>query len=74
MPLTEEEYEELEESFRYNDANNDGRIVFTEFVNMLDALEAGMKPDEARVGFEEIDTDKDGSIELDEFIDWWRDS
>lgn len=74
MPLIEEEYEELEDSFRYNDANNDGRIDFTEFVNMLDALEAGMKTDEARVGFEEIDTDKDGSIELDEFIDWWRDS
>jgi hypothetical protein len=74
MPLTEEEYEELEESFRYNDANNDGRLGFTEFVAMLDALEAGMSPDEVRVGFEEIDTDKDGSIELDEFIDWWRDS
>ncbi len=74
MPLTEEEYEELEETFRYNDANNDGRLGFTEFVAMLDALEAGMKPDEARVGFEEIDTDNDGSIELDEFIDWWRDS
>lgn len=74
MALTEEEYEELEESFRYNDANKDGRIGFTEFVNMLDALEAGIKPDEARVGFEEIDTDNDGYIELDEFIDWWRDS
>jgi hypothetical protein len=74
MPLTEEEFEELEETFAYNDANNDGKIEYQEFLAMLEALEAGMKPDEARVGFDEIDTDNDGSIELDEFIDWWRDS
>jgi Ca2+-binding EF-hand superfamily protein len=73
MSLTEEEFEELEETFAYNDANNDGKIEYQEFVAMLDALEAGMKADEARVGFDEIDTDNDGSIELDEFIDWWRD-
>jgi Ca2+-binding EF-hand superfamily protein len=74
MSLTEEEFEELEETFAYNDANNDGKIEYQEFLAMLDALEAGMKADEARVGFDEIDTDNDGSIELDEFIDWWRDS
>jgi len=32
-----------------------------------------MGPDEARLGFREIDSDKDGVIELDEFIDWWSD-
>lgn len=73
MSLTEEEFEELEETFAYNDANNDGKIEYQEFLAMLDSLEAGMKADEARVGFDEIDTDNDGSIELDEFIDWWRD-
>jgi Ca2+-binding EF-hand superfamily protein len=73
MSLTEEEFEALEETFAYNDANNDGKIEYQEFLAMLDALEAGMKADEARVGFDEIDTDNDGSIELDEFIDWWRD-
>jgi calmodulin len=74
MPLTEEEFEELEESFRYNDENGDGKIEFKEFVNMLDGLEAGVSVEEAKIGFHEIDTDNDGSIELDEFIDWWRDA
>jgi calmodulin len=74
MPLTEEEFEELEESFRYNDENSDGKIEFKEFLNMLKALEAGVSLEEARIGFHEIDSDNDGSIELDEFIDWWRDA
>jgi Ca2+-binding EF-hand superfamily protein len=38
---------------------------------MLADLEAGVNEGEARVGFREIDTDKDGAIELDEFIEWW---
>ncbi len=74
MPLTEEEFEELEDSFRYNDQNGDGKIEFKEFVNMLTELEAGVSHGEAKIGFHEIDTDRDGSIELDEFIDWWRES
>lgn len=74
MPLTEEELEELAESFRYNDANNDGRIEFQEFLNMLADLESGVEHAEAKIGFHEIDTDNDGSIEVDEFIDWWRGS
>ncbi len=74
MALTEEEFEELEESFRYNDDDSDGKIAFKEFLNMLSGLEAGVSLAEARIGFHEIDTDNDGAIELDEFIDWWRDA
>ena len=44
MALTREEFEELSESFDYNDSDKDGMIEFTEFLNMLDALEAGIAP------------------------------
>jgi calmodulin len=71
MPLTPEEREELEESFDYNDANDDGRIEFEEFVDMLNALDAYSGPEEARVGFETIDSDRDGSIDFEEFVAWW---
>jgi len=71
MPLTPEEYDELKESFQYNDSDEDGKIVFDEFVNMLDELEADVAEEEARIGFRVIDTDRDGAIELDEFIEWW---
>jgi calmodulin/calcium-binding protein CML/plastin-2 len=73
MALTREEFEELTESFDYNDSDKDGMIEFPEFVNMLNALEANVAEAEARVGFNEIDSDDDGSIDLDEFIEWWND-
>lgn len=64
--------EELEETFAYNDVDKDGRIEFHEFVNMLRDLEARVSAAEAKLGFHEIDTDNDGVIDLDEFIDWWQ--
>lgn len=64
--------EELEETFDYNDADRDGRIEFHEFVNMLRDLEARVSAAEAKLGFAEIDTDNDGVIDLDEFVDWWQ--
>ena len=73
MSVTPEEFDELKESFQYNDSNEDGKIEFDEFVNMLGELEADVGEDEARVGFRTIDTDKDGAIELDEFVAWWSD-
>jgi Ca2+-binding EF-hand superfamily protein len=73
MALTAEEFEELTESFDYNDSDKDGMIEFPEFVNMLNALEANVGAAEARLGFNEIDSDDDGSIDLDEFIEWWSD-
>ena len=71
MPLTPEEFDELKESFEYNDSNDDGKIQFEEFVNMLGEIEAGLEAEEARIGFRAIDTDNDGAIDLDEFVEWW---
>lgn len=71
MDLTPEQYEELKESFEYNDLNGDGKIELDEFRRMLEALDAGVDAEEARVGFDAIDTDGDGGIEFDEFVDWW---
>ena len=70
MP-TPEEIAELRETFRYNDPNGDGRIDFREFVNMLTDLQANVGSEEARIGFDEIDTDNDHAIEFEEFVEWW---
>jgi Ca2+-binding EF-hand superfamily protein len=40
---------------------------------MLDELGAEVDANEARVGFTAIDSDRDGAIEFDEFVDWWND-
>ena len=63
---------ELRETFEYNDRDADGRIGLEEFVVMLDELEAGISEREARVGFDDIDTNDDGLIDFREFAAWWR--
>ncbi|MBL8201521.1 MAG: EF-hand domain-containing protein [Chromatiales bacterium] len=73
MKMEPGELKELSESFRYNDTNKDGLIGFAEFVEMLGQLEADVGDDEARIGFDEVDTDDDGAISFDEFVAWWRD-
>lgn len=74
MPVTPEEYTELKESFEYNDSNGDGKVDFGEFRSMFDELEADIDETEARIGFRAIDTDGDGVIGLEEFIEWWSES
>ena len=74
MPVTPEEYDELKESFEYNDSNDDGKIDFAEFLSMLNDLEADISEAEARIGFRTIDTNRDAVIELDEFVTWWSES
>ena len=62
---------ELRQSFHFNDSNHDGRLDFTEFLALLEALEADISAEEARIGFQAIDLDGDGAIEVDEFLAWW---
>jgi Ca2+-binding EF-hand superfamily protein len=69
--LTEEQLDELRESFDYNDRDGDGRIQLGEFVEMLDELEAEMSEAEAQTGFKDIDTNDDGFIDFAEFCAWW---
>jgi Ca2+-binding EF-hand superfamily protein len=69
----EQSLEDLRDSFEYNDRDGDGRIDLGEFASMLDELGAEVDANEARVGFTAIDSDRDGAIEFDEFVDWWND-
>jgi calmodulin len=62
---------ELLEEFAVADRNGDGRINFAEFKQLLEALEAGMSAAELKIGFAEVDTDRDGLIDRREFAEWW---
>jgi len=68
---SEEQLEELRETFDYNDRDQDGSIELDEFIDMLDELEANMSEEEAKVGFQDIDTNDDGLIDFKEFVAWW---
>jgi calmodulin len=67
----EEELDELREAFDYNDRDSDGRMQLDEFAAMLDELEADMTGKEIEIGFKDIDTNDDGLIDFEEFVDWW---
>jgi len=68
---SEDQLDELREAFDYNDRDSDGRIELDEFVTMLDELEANMSAKEAKIGFQDIDTNDDGLIDFGEFVAWW---
>ncbi len=69
--LDNDEREELREAFDYNDRNSDGMIQIEEFLEMLEDLEADISDREARIGFQDIDTNDDGLIDFGEFATWW---
>ncbi len=71
MTRTARELQELVEHFAHCDRNGDQRIDFAEFVELLENLEAGMSPEEIRIGFESIDRNGNGSISFAEFRGWW---
>jgi calmodulin len=62
---------ELLEEFASADRDNDGRINYQEFRQLLEGIEAGMSEAEMKIGFKEIDADRDGLIDRREFADWW---
>lgn len=62
---------ELRETFDYNDLDGDGRIELAEFMRMLENLGAEATSEEARIGFRDVDSNGDGLIDFDEFVDWW---
>jgi Ca2+-binding EF-hand superfamily protein len=69
--LTEEQLAELREDFEFNDGDGDGRIDYGEFAELMALLDEEMDDSACRIGFREIDADRDGAIEFDEFVAWW---
>ncbi len=63
----------LREDFLHFDSNRDGRLEYGEFARFLAVLRAGVTEQEQRLGFHEIDEDRDGTIDFEEFLDWWGD-
>lgn len=62
---------ELKEIFGHFDGDHNGRIDCSEFKKLMKALDADLSPEELDIGFDIIDSDNNGSIEFEEFIQWW---
>jgi len=66
-----EERGRLREDFDFNDLNKDGRLTLGEFMRYMREVDENMTSEECEIGFEEMDTDRDGAIEFEEFFAWW---
>jgi Ca2+-binding EF-hand superfamily protein len=66
-----EALQELRDDFEFADGDDDGYIDLGEFSGLLDELGAEMSATDLHIGFQEIDTDRNGRISLDEFVAWW---
>ena len=64
--------DEFNELFEQADVDGAGPISFLEVKAMMADLDANMKESSLRIGFQEIDLDHDGEINLDELRAWWR--
>lgn len=63
---------ELRERFHDYDADDDGRIVFTEFCQLMAELDEDLSKEECQLAFQGADGDDDGVIAFDEFVAWWN--
>ena len=63
--------EEIEELFEQSDTDGNGDIDFGEFSTLLADLDPLMEHAALETGFRDIDTNKDGRINFDEFLEWW---
>ena len=70
MPKSEV-LQELQDDFGFADSDHDGHIDFGEFTALMENLGAEMSGTDLQIGFQEIDTDRNGRIGLTEFIAWW---
>ena len=66
-----EERGRLRETFDFNDINKDGRLTLGEFIRFMQSTDENLTSAECEIGFEEIDSDRDGAISFDEFFEWW---
>ena len=71
MATSARDLQELVEHFELCDRDGDQRISYAEFVELLGNLEAGMSDEEMRLGFREIDANRNGVISFEEFRRWW---
>ncbi len=67
-----EERARLREDFDFNDLNHDGRLTLGEFIRFMRNVDENMTAEECQIGFDAIDTNRDGGIEFEEFEAWAR--
>ncbi len=64
---------ELRCQFDRFDIDDNGRIDFQEFSELLEVTGPRPTEEEKQIAYTVIDTDGNGTVSFDEFISWWLD-
>ena len=70
--LSPEKIAEIRKEFEYFDADKNGQIDLTEYIEMLTILSPKTKASHVEEGFNMIDGNSDGYIDFEEFLSWWQ--
>jgi len=73
-PVLEDRLDEIEALFIQADGDGDQEIDLPEFRSLMRDLDPEMADSTVAIGFQAIDTDHDGRIDLGEFREWWTGS
>lgn len=71
--LSKAEIEEAKSNFNFFDRDGNGQIDLPEFIELLTVISPKTKASHVEEGFRLIDSNDDGFIDFDEFLDWWQD-
>ncbi|PLX55744.1 MAG: hypothetical protein C0629_11225 [Chromatiales bacterium] len=63
----------LHREFSRFDSDNNGRIEYEEFIELLGSVGPRPTEEEAQLAFSVIDSDNTGYVEFEEFVHWWLD-
>ena len=64
--------EEIKEAFKIFDMDNDGKITFKDFRNILNHFGENINDDEIDKIFKFIDADNNGLIDFNDFVENWK--
>jgi len=69
--LSDDELAELRETFNHFDLDGNGRMDTKELANLLTSLGGDDAADGLDAAIAALDSDGNGTIEFDEFVEWW---
>lgn len=71
MPLSEQELQEVKETFDHFDTDKNGVIDRNEFRELLKSLDPGFREEDVLMGLKVLDENDNDVIDWEEFRDWW---
>lgn len=71
MTMSDDEIQELKETFAHYDTDGNGVIDRDEFRALLKTLDPGFNEEDVLMGLKLLDANGNNVVDWDEFVAWW---